>query len=102
MNLRDERPSRYYHLEHNYGHGKKHLSTVFATLMMLTFLIDQVQELCCRYFQEARRSYRAKVRLWERIRAHFAISLIDSWESLYAAIIWHTDPSITPIWQDSG
>ena len=91
-----------YNLEHNYGHGKKHLSTVFATLMMLTFLIDQVQERCCRYFQEARRSYRAKVRLWERIRAHFALSLIDSWESLYAAIIWRTDPSTTPVWQDSG
>ncbi|HPE62087.1 MAG TPA: hypothetical protein PLB10_17275 [Thiolinea sp.] len=60
-----------YHLEHNYGHGKKHLSTVFATLMMLTFLVDQVQELCCRYFQEARRSYRAKVRLRERISRPF-------------------------------
>ena len=36
-----------YNLEHNYGHGKKHLSTVFATLTMLAFLIDQVQELSC-------------------------------------------------------
>ncbi|MEZ5476023.1 MAG: hypothetical protein R3E95_00505 [Thiolinea sp.] len=91
-----------YHLEHNYGHGKKHLSTVFATLMMLTFLIDQVQETCCRYFQEARHSFRAKVRLWERIRAHFALSLIASWESLYAAIIWQTDPATPPMWSDSG
>jgi len=91
-----------YHLEHNYGHGKKHLSTVFATLMMLTFLIDQVQETCCRYFQEARNSYRTRMMLWEQIRAHFKISLIDSWEALYAAIIWHTDSSKPPIWQDSG
>ncbi|MEZ5479284.1 MAG: hypothetical protein R3E95_17910 [Thiolinea sp.] len=91
-----------YHLEHNYGHGKKHLSTVFATLMMLTFLIDQVQEACCRYFQEAWHSFRTRKFLWERIRSHFALSLIDSWESLYAAIIWRTDPSTTPVWQDSG
>lgn len=91
-----------YNLEHNYGHGKKHLSTVFATLMMLTFLIDQVQETCCRYFQEARLEYTAKSRLWERIRAYFALCELASWEALYAAIIWRTDPSAEPAWQDTG
>jgi hypothetical protein len=91
-----------YNLEHNYGHGKKHLSTVFATLMMLTFLMDQIQETCCRYFQEARLEFRAKSRLWERIRAHFALSEINSWEALYAAIIWKTDPAVEPQWPDTG
>ena len=91
-----------YHLEHNYGHGKKHLSTVFATLMMLTFLMDQVQETCCRYFQEARNSYRARIRLWEQIRSYFNVHFIVSWEALYAAIIWETDPSVAPDWQDTG
>ena len=91
-----------YHLEHNYGHGEKHLSTVFATLRMLTFLIDQIQEACCHYFQEARLEYRSKTRLWERIRAYFALSAIASWEALYAAIIWKTDPTIEPDWRDTG
>ena len=91
-----------YSLEHNYGHGQKHLSTVFATVMMLTFLIDQVQEACCRYFQEARLEFRAKIRLWEHIRAHFTLSFLHSWEALYAAIIWQTDPANPPSWQDSG
>ena len=27
-----------YNFEHNYGHGKKHLSTVFCMLMMLAFM----------------------------------------------------------------
>lgn len=91
-----------YNLEHNYGHGKKHLSTVFATLMMLTFLLDQVQETCCCYFQEARNEFRARTHLWERIRAHFALSLIADWESLYAAIIWRTDPAVQLDWPDTG
>ena len=91
-----------YHLEHNYGYGKKHLSTVFATLMMLTFLMDQVQEACCRYFQEVRLEYRAKPRLWERIRAYFTLCELASWEALYAAIIWKTDPSTEPAWHDTG
>lgn len=32
------------HFEHNYGHGDKHLATVMALLMMLAFLIDQMQQ----------------------------------------------------------
>jgi hypothetical protein len=33
--------------EHTYGHGEQHLSVVFATLMLLAFLVDQTQPLCC-------------------------------------------------------
>ncbi len=33
--------------EHNYGHGEQHLSVVFAMLMMLAFVVDQTQQLCC-------------------------------------------------------
>jgi hypothetical protein len=58
-----------YRLEHNYGHGKQHLSTNFALLMMLAFLIDQVQELACAPFQQARRRFRSRTSLWERMRA---------------------------------
>lgn len=38
-----------YHFEHNFGHGKKNLSVVFALLMMLAFLVDQVQQSACRF-----------------------------------------------------
>jgi hypothetical protein len=34
-----------YHFEHNFGHGYKNLSVVFAVLMMLAFLVDQVQQI---------------------------------------------------------
>ena len=43
-----------YGFEHNFGHGKRHLATVFAQLMMLAFLIDQAQQRCCALFQAAR------------------------------------------------
>ena len=39
-----------YHFEHNFWHGEKNLSGVFATLMMLAFLVDQVQQVACRLF----------------------------------------------------
>ena len=34
-----------YHIEHNYGLGKKNLSMVFVTLMMLAFLVDQILQM---------------------------------------------------------
>jgi len=67
-----------YRLEHNYGHGNQHLSTNFALLMMLAFLIDQVQELAYVPFQQARRRFRSRTSLWERIRALF-VGYFRSW-----------------------
>jgi hypothetical protein len=42
-----------YHLEHNYGHGEENLSVVLALVMMLAFLVDQTQQMCCPLFQAA-------------------------------------------------
>jgi pimeloyl-ACP methyl ester carboxylesterase len=39
-----------YNFEHNYGHGKKYLSTILCLLMLRSFLIDQFQKIFCRLF----------------------------------------------------
>jgi len=49
-----------YHLEHNYGHGEQNLSVVLALMMMLAFLVDQVQQLCCPVFQAAWQKMKTK------------------------------------------
>ena len=77
-----------YHFEHNYGHGKHHLSTVLAFLMMLAFLIDQIQQSCCGLFQAAWGKMKSKVRLWGRLRAYFTTQHINSWEDLWRAIAY--------------
>ena len=76
-----------YRLEHNYGHGKQHLATVFGLLTMLAFLIDQVQELACPVFRKARQRFRSRTSLWERMRALFVGYFIDDWETFWQAII---------------
>ena len=58
-----------YNFEHNYGHGEQHLSVVFAMLMMLAFLVDQAQQLCCALFQAVWAKLGSKRLLWERMRA---------------------------------
>src|SRR5207244_8601436 len=58
-----------YHFEHNYGHGTQNLSVVFATIMMLAFLVDQTQQLCCALFRAVWAIVGSKRLLWVRMRA---------------------------------
>src|SRR3990167_4285063 len=74
-----------YHFEHNFGHGNQYLCTVFANLMMLAFLIDQVQQLCCSFFQSALKFQKRKVRLWERMRECFRTYIFKRWEYFFWA-----------------
>ncbi|MDX9834458.1 MAG: hypothetical protein RBT36_04500 [Desulfobulbus sp.] len=67
-------------LGHNYGLGKKHLSAVFMHLMLLVFLVDQVQQLCCPFFQATWRNVGSKRALWERIRHYFHTFIAPSME----------------------
>ena len=75
-----------YQFEHNYGHGYKNLSTVMGYLMMLAFLIDQIQQLCCPLFQAALKKCLKRRRLWEKMRNWFLTFFIDSWEAFFSAI----------------
>lgn len=76
-----------YNLEHNYGHGKKYLSTVFCLLMLLSFLIDQVQGIACRLFQAIRKQAGSLRVLWGKIRFLFEYAEFASWENLYRFMI---------------
>lgn len=77
-----------YQFEHNFGHGKKHLSTVLAYLMMLAFLIDQIQAFSCDLFKNALLAcHNKKSALWRRMRSAFFEFNIPSWESLYTHIV---------------
>ena len=67
-----------YHLEHNYGHGKKNLATIFWTLTFLAFLVHQIQALGCSLFQEAQASRRTKVSFWDRLRALVTTFFMES------------------------
>jgi len=75
-----------YHFEHNFGHGKKYLHTIFALLMMLAFLIDQLQEATCGLFQAALKDKESKKMLWEMLRSFFHTHLIKSWTQLFKAL----------------
>ena len=77
-----------YHFEHNYGHGEQHLSVVFAMLMMLAFLVDQTQQLCCALFRAVWAKLGSKRMLWERMRALFYDYALESMCQLFEALLY--------------
>ena len=76
-----------YQFEHNFGHGKLHLSSVFASLMILAFALDQVCEAAHDLFQRVRQKLKRRVRLWDLQRIFFTSYFIDSWQDLYRALL---------------
>ena len=75
-----------YNLEHNFGHGYNQLSTVFASLMMLAFLIDQAEQRCCKLFRMAREKAERPLYFWEELRSHVFNFEIPDWEYVYKMI----------------
>jgi DDE family transposase len=75
-----------YNFEHNYGHGEKNLAVVLALLMMLAFLIDQIQQKCNPLFRAAWEKKGPKCALWEAIRHLFYSFEVSSMREIYQAI----------------
>ena len=75
-----------YNFEHNYGHGKQYLASNFCLLMMLAFLIDQILEMACSYFQNAKKQAGTYRSLWEKMRTFFEYIKIESWELFFLLI----------------
>ena len=91
-----------YHFEHNFGHGYQHLSVVFAVLMMLAFLVDQVQQLCCPLFQAAGAKWGSKRLLWEKMRALFYAYALESMRHLFEALLYGWKKSAPQLTFDSS
>ena len=69
---------------------------MFAVLMMLAFLVDQVQQLCCPLFQAVWAKLGSKWRLWEKMRALFDDDALESMRYLFEAL-WYGWKKLAPI-----
>ena len=76
-----------YHWEHNFGHGEQNLSVVFAMLMMLAFLVDQVQQLSSTLFRSVWQKFGTKRLMWDRMRSLFFSFAFDSMRELFEALL---------------
>ena len=56
-------------------------------LMMLAFLVDQTQQLCCPLFRSVWNKLRTKRALWDNLRSHFRHFTFTSMRHLYEVIL---------------
>ncbi|MHB8391715.1 MAG: ISNCY family transposase, partial [Acidobacteriaceae bacterium] len=71
-----------YHFEHNFGHGKKYLSSLLATLNLLAFLLHTVQEMTSHKYRLLRASLPTRQTFFDDIRALTRYLCFDSFEAL--------------------
>ena len=75
-----------YNFEHNFGHGKQNLCNNLAVIMMLVFLVDQLQSLGCKLFQKALEKAERRSYLWNKMRTQLHSLIFNNWEELFNAI----------------
>lgn len=76
-----------YHLEHNFGHGKKNLSYIFFLLNVLAFFTHQIFELTDLLYQECRSKFSSRLEFWNQLRCTVRILIFPSWEAVLLVII---------------
>lgn len=76
-----------YHIEHNFGHGKKNLSMNFFLLNLLAFFVHQILELTDVMYQECRRAFGSKRNLWDHLRVSIRMLILPDWETLLLRVL---------------
>jgi hypothetical protein len=79
-----------YNFEHNFGHGYDNLCSVMTMLMLLAFLIDQVQQACCKVYQKARKHVGTFSVLFLKIRVLIEYAV---WNNFHQLLVFIGDPS---------
>jgi hypothetical protein len=72
-----------YHFEHNYGHGKQHLSAVLATLILLAYLLHTVLDRLDQRYRAVRAQLPSRRTFFEHLRALVQYLPFDSWDALF-------------------
>ncbi len=85
-----------YHLEHNFGHGKKNLSMNFFLLNLLAFFMHQIFELTDLLYQKCRAKFSSRLEYWNQLRCTFRILIFKSWEKMLGFIISPPTYSLIP------
>ncbi|MCB1080530.1 MAG: transposase [Chlamydiia bacterium] len=70
-----------YRFEYNFGHGTENLCTVMGLMMLLAFLVDQIQLLCCAVYKRAKQLSGSFQNLWNRMRGLLEFLKVDDWLS---------------------
>lgn len=85
-----------YNLEHNFGHGKSHLSNVFFSLNVLAFLTHTAQHLLNRAYRLLRDALVVRRTFFNDLKALTRYLVFESWESMFDFMIEGLELDIPP------
>lgn len=71
-----------YHLEHNFGHGKKHLSSLFLTMNLLAFGLHTLLEVTDTHYRLVRTAVGARRKFFQHLEALTAYWFFQNWDRL--------------------
>jgi len=74
--------NRGYHLEHNFGHGKKHLASLLMTMNLLAFALHTLLELGDESYRLIRATVGARRRFFQHLEALTSYLHFETWERL--------------------
>src|SRR3954469_7926441 len=81
-----------YHLEHNFGHGKEHLSALLACLNLLAFAIHTVCDLAEGAWRKARTTLGPRMRFFQSLQALTSYLVFSSWTELLHTLAFARPP----------
>ena len=85
-----------YNLEHNFGHGKQHLSSFLATLNILSLLFHTLLELLDEKYKVLRAHLPTRKTFFDDLRALTRYLCFDSWDHLLSFMIQGLELDLPP------
>lgn len=76
-----------YNLAHNFGHGKKHLATIFATLNLLAFAFHTVCDCLETLWKQARQTLGKRIRFFRDLHTITAYVVFPNWTALFHTLL---------------
>ena len=86
--------TRGYHLEHNFGHGQRHLAKILLTLNLLAFLFHTVLQFVDERYQLARYQRGTRKGFFQDILSLTKYLLFESWHHLLDFMLGNAEPLI--------
>ncbi len=84
-----------YHLEHNFGHGQKHLAKVLVSLNLLAFLFHTILSLVDERYQKIRKQRGTRKGFFQDILTLTKYLLFESWQHLLEFMLADSAPNFS-------
>ena len=85
-----------YHLEHNFGHGKKYLTSLLLTMNLLAFLFHTVLHLIDKAYRVLREKLRRRQTFFDDLKALVRYFYFESWDHLLSFMIEQLEIKLEP------